>query len=152
MKVISGLDELRTLQGQEIGASDWYTVDQNLIDAFGTLTGDQHWIHMDAARCERESPWGVTIAHGALTMSLITRLVQQAVQFGGELPRTISYGFNRVRFPAPVLTGSKIRLHMTLVNVEDFPGGAQMTWNIQIEVEDSPKPALAAEWISRTYF
>lgn len=151
-RVISGIEELRKLQGQEIGVSDWFTVDQNLIDTFGKLTGDQHWIHMDAERCRKESPFGTTIAHGALTMSLMTQLVQQAVRYAGELPRTISYGFNRVRFPAPVLSGSRIRLRMKLLGVEDILGGAQMAWNVLIEIENGPKPALAAEWISRTYF
>lgn len=107
---------------------------------------------MDAERCKKESPFGTTIAHGALTMSLMTQLVQQAVRFAGELPRTINYGFNRVRFPAPVLSGSRIRLHMELLGVEDILGGAQMAWNVLIEIENGSKPALAAEWISRTYF
>jgi acyl dehydratase len=140
------------LKGQEIGCSDWFTVDQDLINAFGKLTGDEHWIHMDAERCKRESPFGRTIAHGALTMSLMTRLLQQTVQLSGELPRTISYGFNRVRFPAPVRNGARIRLRLHLIEVERILGGAQMSWNVLIEVEDSSKPALAAEWISRTYF
>ncbi len=152
MKVISGLDELRKLQGEEIGCSEWFTVNQELIDAFGKLTGDEHWIHMDAERCQRESPFGRTIAHGALTMALLTKLVQQTVQFSGELPRTINYGFNRVRFPAPVLNGARIRVRLKLVKVERILGGAQMEWTVNVEVENSSKPALAAEWISRTYF
>ena len=152
MRTIGSLDELRQLIGQEIGLSDWYTVDQELIDTFGRLTGDEHWIHMDPVRAKKDAPFGGTIAHGALTMALMTKLLQQAVEFSGKLPRTMSYGFNRVRFPAPVPSGSRIRLRVSLIAIERILGGAQMTWDIKIETENSKKPSLAAEWISRTYF
>jgi acyl dehydratase len=152
VRTIGSLEELQHLKGQEIGVSDWLTVDQELITSFGKLTGDEHWIHMDAERCRRESPFGGTIAHGALTLSLMTQLLQKVVQFSGQLPRTMSYGFNRVRFPAPVPSGSRVRLRVSLTAIEEFAGGVQMTWNIGIETENSTKPSLVADWISRTYF
>ncbi len=104
-RVIEGLVELKSLVGQQVGLGDWFVVDQPLIDAFAEVTKDRQWIHLDAARAKAESPYGTTIAHGFLTLSLLSHLHSQAVQVHGDFTRAINYGFNRVRFPAPVLAG-----------------------------------------------
>ena len=150
-RVVEGLAELRGLVGQEVGCSDWLTVTQARIDAFAEATGDRQWIHVDAERARRELPQGTTIAHGFLTLSLLSHLHAQSVQVRGEFHRAINYGLNRVRFPAPVPAGARIRSHSTLRVVEEFPGGVQLTWALTVEVEDQAKPALVAEWLVRLY-
>jgi acyl dehydratase len=147
---IDDLAELSSLIGQEVGISDWLAVGQALIAAFAEVTGDRQWIHLDAERCRGESPYGTTIAHGFLTLSLLSQLHAQAVQVGG-FRRAINYGLNRVRFPAPVPAGARIRTHSTLQALEQIEGGVQLTWMITIEVEGQPRPALVAEWLIRHY-
>jgi acyl dehydratase len=144
------IDELRPLVGQEIAASDWRVLSQDLIDAFAATTGDRQWIHVDADRARRESPYGATIAHGFLTLSLLSRLYAEAIQIGG-VQRLINYGLNRVRFPAPVRSGSRMRARLALQAFEDLPGGTQLTWLVTVEVDGEPKPALVAEWLLRYY-
>jgi acyl dehydratase len=150
-RVIKGLNELRGLVGQEIGASDWLEVSQAMIDAFAELTGDRQWIHIDAERARRESPYGSTIAHGFLTLSHVSQLHKQVVQIQGDHTRAINYGFNRVRFPTAVPAGARIRVRSTLDSVEEISGGAQLTWGVVVEIEGQPKPAVVAEWIVRLY-
>ena len=150
-RVIAGVDELKGLVGQEIGVSDWFVVSQTLIDAFAQLTEDWQWIHCDPERAAKESPQARTIAHGFLTMALLSHLKAQAVHIAGDFKMSLNYGFNRVRFPAPVPAGARIRLHSTLQAVEDVPGGIQVTWNVTVEIEGQAKPALAAEWLGRLY-
>lgn len=149
-RVIAGADELKALVGQEVGVSDWFLVSQPLIDRFAEVTQDWQWIHCDAERAKAESPTGQTIAHGFLTMSLLSHLKAQAVKLDG-FKMSINYGFNRVRFPAPVPAGSRIRLHSTLQSADEVAGGIQVAWAITIEIEGQPKPALAAEWLGRLY-
>ena len=108
-RTIHGVEELRTLVGQELGTSDWCTVEQSQIDAFAQVTGDHQWIHIDVARAQRESPFGTTIAHGFLTLSLTTRLHNEAVKVEGDARMGINYGLNRVRFVSPVRSGAKVR-------------------------------------------
>jgi acyl dehydratase len=175
LRTIQGVEELRTLVGQELATSDWLEVKQEMIDAFAEVTGDHQWIHVDPDRAKRESPFGATIAHGFLTLSLITRLHNQAVRVEGDKKMGINYGLNRVRFVNPVRAGSRIRSHSAVKAVEDFPNGApqpkfghgvqnsgdkpttdfphgvQVTWLITVELENSEKPALAAEWVTRIY-
>jgi acyl dehydratase len=150
-RIIENLAELRELVGQEVGVGDWFVVSQSLIDAFADLTHDRQWIHLDVERAKTESPYGTTIAHGFLTLALLTHLHSQAVQVRGDFQRRINYGLNRVRFPAPVRTGSRIRAHSTLEAVEDIPQGVQLTWTVTVETEGETKPALVAEWIGRLY-
>jgi acyl dehydratase len=150
-RVLEGIAELRNLIGQEIGISDWFTITQAQIDAFAEVTGDRQWIHIDTARAPTDSPFGATIAHGFLTLSLLSRLHAQTVQVRGDFKMVINYGLNRVRFPAPVPAGSRIRAHSVLQSVEDVPGGVQIVWLITIEVEHQSKPALVAEWLVRLY-
>ena len=145
------IDQLKTSIGAEAGVSDWLTVDQSTIDAFAAATGDRQWIHIDVERAKRESPYGTTIAHGFLTLSLMSRLSADAVKIAGDFKMGINYGLNRVRFTGPVPANSRIRSHMTLQAFEEFSGGYQITWAVTMEVEGNPKPALVAEWLVRLY-
>ena len=151
MPITLSLAQLRSLVGQEAGSSGWLTVDQLMIDAFANTTGDQQWIHTDPERARTESRYGRTIAHGFLTLSLLSRLSREAVEVEGEFGMRINYGFNRVRFPAPVPVGSRVRARLKVQSVEDFEGGHQITWLATVDVEGSEKPALVAEWIIRLY-
>jgi acyl dehydratase len=151
LRIIESLAELRDLVGQEVGISDWFLVSQPLIDAFAEVTRDRQWIHLDIERAKTESPYGTTIAHGFLTLALLTHLHSQAVEVRGDFQRSINYGLNRARFPSPVRAGSRIRARSTLAAVEDVPHGVQLTWAITVESEGESKPALVAEWIARVY-
>jgi len=148
---IASIEELRDLVGKEIGASEWFVVSQELVNRFAELTHDLQWIHTDPARAERESPYGTTIAHGFLTLSLLSHMQRQAVQIRGDFSRAINYGFNRVRFPAAVPVGSRIRVHSTLATVDEIEGGYQVAWDLVVEIEGQPKPAAAAQWLVRLY-
>ena len=149
--VIDGLDELRRSVGQEVAIGEWLEVSQALIDDFATLTGDRQWIHVDPQRAAAESPYGKTIAHGLLTLSLISQLHAQAVQIRGNYSRAINYGFNRVRFPAAVKAGSRIRIHSTLGAIDELEEGLQLMWDIIFEIEGQTKPALVTQWLVRLY-
>jgi len=151
LRTIEGVDELRALLGQEVGVSDWIEVTQEMINGFADVTRDRQWIHLDVERAKRESPFGVTIAHGFLTLSLLSALHGQSVQVAADQRMAINYGMNRVRFPSPVRSGARIRSHSAVQKVEDFDGGVQVTWLITVEIEGSEKPALVAEWIGRLY-
>jgi acyl dehydratase len=146
------VEELRRLTGQEIGASEWMRIEQPMIDAFAGATGDRQWIHVDTGRAQRESRYGRTIAHGFLTLSLLSRLSNEAVEVRGAFGMRINYGLNRVRFPAPVPEGSRIRARLALGELQDIPGGHQIVWLATVDVEGSEKPALVAEWVIRLYF
>src|SRR5689334_25325209 len=130
--------------GKEIGVSDWFTVDQAIIDKFAEATGDHQWIHVDVERARQEMPGGKTIAHGYLTLSLLPRLGETIYQIR-KTSRTINYGANKVRFTAPVPSGSRVRLHYLLKSVEDIKGGVRLTFESTVELEGSDKPALVAE-------
>ena len=149
-RIINGSSELKGLVGQHVGSSEWLVVDQGLIDSFAQVTKDRQWIHIDAERAKLESPYGTTIAHGFLTLSLMSHLQSHVVQVKGEFTRAINYGFNKVRFPAPVRAGSG-RLHTKLKSLEEIEGGVQATWEMTVEVDGGDKPAVAAEWLARFY-
>jgi len=151
-RIVERIEDLRSLAGQEIGVSDWVTVTQETINRFADVTGDHQWIHIDAARAGMESPYGTTIAHGFLTLSLLSDLSRQAVEIQGDFSRRINYGLNKVRFPAGVPAGGRIRGRFKLKTVEDVDGGVQIVWDCTVELEGSVKPALAAEWLTRLYF
>jgi acyl dehydratase len=144
------LDELRGLVGQEIGLSDWLTVTQERIDLFADATGDHQWIHQDVERARRESPYQTTIAHGFLTLSLLTELVGSAIRIDGTR-MALNYGLNRVRFPAPVPANAQIRARISLQSMEDIPGGVQTVFAVVVEVQDTEKPCCVAEWVTRRY-
>ncbi|MEO7651752.1 MAG: MaoC family dehydratase [Bryobacteraceae bacterium] len=151
MRVIEGIEELKSLKGQPLGASGWFTVEQPLVDAFADATKDRQWIHVDPERAAKESPYGATIAHGFLTLSLLSHLISQAFRVQGNFRNTINYGLNRVRFTGPVIVGSRIRGHFTLQDCEDHPWGVQSTYAAAVEREGELKPVLVAEWITRIY-
>ena len=122
-----------------------------MIDEFADLTGDRQWIHIDPDRARRESPFKTTIAHGFLTVALLSRMIHDAAHIDDPSKHRINYGFNRLRFPAPVPAGSRIRAHVTPNSVRDVEGGLEVAWGITVEIENQPKPALAAEWLIRIY-
>jgi acyl dehydratase len=150
-RVIDGVVELQGLVGQEVGVSDWFTLTQERINAFAEVTEDRQWIHCDADRARAESPYGTTIGHGYLTLSLLSHLLSQAVRVRGPFSRIINYGLNRVRFPAAVPAGGRIRARCTLQAAEEVPGGLQIAWMVTMECEGQPKPVMVAESLSRFY-
>ena len=151
-RVVHGVEELKTLVGQEAGISDWHTVTHEQIDRFAEVTGDDQWIHVDVDRARRESPYGTTIAHGFLTVSMLSALVKEAVDVRGDYKMRINYGFNRLRFTGSVPAGGRIRARFTLNSVKDVEGGVEIAWGVAVEVEGREKPALVAEWLGRTYY
>src|SRR5438067_235604 len=136
--------------GAEIAVGDWLEVTQERIARFAEATDDRQWIHLDATRAAAESPYGGTIAHGLLTLSLIVPFVERAVVIDG-VRMTVNYGFNRVRFPSAVPSGSRLRARVAVGAVEPVSGGVQVTWHVTIEREGGDKPACVAEWIARLY-
>src|SRR5919109_3019787 len=149
MKTITGLDELKASEGEVLGTSDWHEVTQDAIDAFADVTGDHQWIHVDPDRA-RDTPFGGTIAHGYYTLSLAPMLTAQAMSLEG-FAFAINYGLNKVRFPAPVPVGSRVRATVRLASLEDIPGGAQITLELTFEVEGGEKPVCVAETVARVY-
>ncbi len=150
MRVIASLAQLKELIGQEVAVSDWTEVTQERVNQFAQATGDLQWIHLDVERSKKESPYGGTIAHGFLTLSLLPMLMAGAISMP-DVKMGVNYGLNKVRFPAPVPVGSNLRARMTLVAVEDIPGGAQVTWLVTIEREGGDKPVCVAESVSRRF-
>src|SRR5215212_5373108 len=145
-RVIEGIEELKTLAGQEIGASDWFEITQPRINDFADATEDHQWIHIDVERAKTNTPFGSTIAHGFLTLSLLPHLAEQASAVRGNFKMGINYGLNRLRFVSPVAAGSRVRAQFTLQSVEDVAGGYQVAWAVTVEMEGGAKPALVAEW------
>jgi len=151
MRIIETIEEIRSLIGQEVAVGDWFTVEQARIDAFADATGDHQWIHQDVERAKTESPFGCTMAHGFLTLSLLSTLSHDCFEIRGDFKMRINYGLNRVRFPAPVLAGARIRPRFTLQSLEEFEEGYQVVWVVNVEVEGGRKPVLYAEWVVRLY-
>lgn len=138
--------DMKAYVGKTVGTSEWVLVDQPMINAFADATGDHQWIHVDVERAKREMPGGKTIAHGYLTLSLLPRLGDTIYRIR-KTSRAINYGTNKVRFTSMVPSGSRVRLHQTLTNVEDVKGGVRMIFDCTIELEGSEKPALVTEAI-----
>jgi len=147
-KVVCCIEELGRLVGKEVAVTDWLTVSQERIDGFAGATEDHQWIHVDRERAARESPYGTTVAHGFLSLSLLPYLLGQAIEIQG-VRLGINYGLNRVRFTGPLPAGSRVRARFRLDAVEDIPKGVQTTWNVTLEREGEAKPVLVAEWITR---
>ncbi len=143
------LADLRERVGDIVGTSDWVTVDQRRIDLFAQATGDHQWIHVDPQRAAA-GPFGTTIAHGFLTLSLIPEFAESAFAFADQR-MGVNYGLNRVRFTAPVPVDSRLRARFRLIGYEDIAGGAQLTVEVTIEREGQPKPVCVAESLSRRY-
>ncbi|MFL9927342.1 MaoC family dehydratase [Herbaspirillum lusitanum] len=150
MRAIATLEELHALSGQEVAVSDWITITQEQVDRFADATGDHQWIHVDVERARKELPFGGTIAHGFLTLGLLPQILSQSISLG-EVRMLVNYGLNRVRFPAPLPVGNRVRGHVVLQSVEDIAGGAQLIWEISIEREGGDKPVCVAEFIVRRY-
>ena len=145
--------DVRTLRdrvGEEIAVGDWFEVSQERINQFAEATGDHQWIHVDPARAAAGSPFRTTIAHGFLTLSLLSMLIREAIQFTG-IRMAINYGLNKVRFVSPVPVGSRIRARLAIGSVEEIGGAVQVTWSATVERAGSDKPACVAEWLVRYY-
>ena len=147
---LKSLRDLRDKIGQEIVVSEWLEITQERINHFADATDDQQWIHVDVERARRESPFQTTIAHGFLTVSMLSRLLNSSIKFG-TAKMGLNYGFNRLRFTGPVPAGSRVRGRFTLKALEEIEGGVQTTWAVVVEREGSDRPCLVAEWLTRRY-
>jgi len=142
--------ELAGYKGKEVVVSDWLTVTQKMIDDFAQATNDHQWIHIDPERSQRESPFKATVAHGFLTLSLLSHFLNESIDLGVSR-MGVNYGLNRVRFTAPVRVDSRLRARLVLDDLQQIDGGVQMVWGVTIECEGSEKPVLVAEWLTRRY-
>ncbi|MFZ9506066.1 MAG: MaoC family dehydratase [Burkholderiaceae bacterium] len=150
MRIISRLGDLKSMVGEELAVSNWFVVDQPRINQFADATGDHQWIHVDPDRAA-SGPFGATIAHGFLTLSMLPLFIQDALRFD-DVRMSVNYGLNRVRFTSPVPVGSELRARFRLVGIEDVAGqGMQVTMEATIERKGSDKPVCVAETISRRY-
>ena len=148
---IASIESLYGSVGRELATSDWLAITQERISAFAEATSDRQWIHLDRERAEKESPYGTTIAHGFLTLSLLSSLMQDAMQFEQGGRRAINYGLNRVRFPSAVRAGSRIRGRFALAAFKDLGEAVELVLSVTVECEGSDKPACIAEWVVRHY-
>ena len=144
------LGQLRTRVGHELGVSDWLDVPQSRIDTFADATDDHQWIHVDVARAKAETPMRTTIAHGFLTLSLVSALLRNVINVSG-VRMAINYGLNKVRFVSPVPSGVRIRARVVLASCSDVTDAVQATWNVTIEREGGDRPVVVAEWLVRYY-
>jgi acyl dehydratase len=151
VREITSVEELRSLTGLEVAVSDWFEVTQERINLFADATGDHQWIHVDVERAKAESPYGATIAHGFLTLSLLPQLMSETVKIKLPIVMGVNYGLNKVRFPSAVLAGSKIRTRAVLKSLDEVEGGQQLVWNITVERDGGDKPCCVAEWLVRYY-
>jgi len=149
--IIEGIPAFRDKLGQEVAVSDWFEITQARINDFAQAAGDFQWIHVDIERAKKESVYGTTIAHGFLTLSLLSYFLGESVEMRGAR-MGVNYGLNRVRFTGPVPSGSRLRARFVLAAVEDIKGGVQLAWNVSVEREGGDKPVLVAEWLTRRYF
>jgi acyl dehydratase len=149
MVTITGLEELHTRVGEELGVSDWHEVTQESVNAFAEVTGDDQWIHIDPERA-KETPFGGTIAHGYYTLSLAPMFSYRMFNLEG-IAFGVNYGLNKLRFPAPMPVGERVRMRMKLAQVDEIPGGAQITMELTFEREGGDKPVCVAESLSRVY-
>ena len=144
------IDDLASWVGREVATSDWLEITQDRIDKFADAAGDHQWIHVDRERAARESGFGRTIAHGFLTLSVLSLLRGDSIEVTGQR-MGINYGLNRLRFTSPVPSGSRVRACFVLAALDPIEGGVQSTWTVSVEREGSDKPALACEWLTRHY-
>lgn len=144
------ITQLNSRVGEEIGVSPWFEIDQDRIDQFARAIVDPQWIHVDPERARRESPYGGTIAHGFLTLSLLSHLLETTADVS-RMKMGVNYGLNRVRFTDTVPTGSRLRGRFVLDKLDPIKGGTQLTWNVTVEREGSGKPVCVAEWVTRQY-
>jgi acyl dehydratase len=149
--VFETLQSLKEFAGREIATTDWLLVTQNRIQQFADATEDHQWIHLDSERAQRESPYGSTIAHGFLTLSLLSYFVRQAIQISSGVRLAVNYGLNRVRFPSPVRSGTSIRARISLQSFHELPDSVEVVFGVSIEGQDAAKPCCVAEWVMRYY-
>ena len=149
--VVETLQSLRDLVGCEITGTEWFPVTQDRIQQFAEATEDRQWIHVDRERAERESPYGTTIAHGFLTLSLLSRFMKQAIEVRSGIRMSVNYGLNRVRFPSPLRADSNVRIHFTLRSVKEVPDALEAIFDARVETQGSDKPCCVAEWVVRYY-
>jgi acyl dehydratase len=149
--VIKNPQALKEFGSGEIGVTEWFPVTQERIEQFAEATEDRQWIHLDRARARKESPYGDTIAHGFLTLSLLSHLMKEAIQVQGGVRLAVNYGLNRVRFPAAVRADSRIRARIGLLELKELSDAVEATYSVNIENEGSAKPVCVAEWIVRYY-
>jgi acyl dehydratase len=142
---------LKEFVGKEIGATEWLCLTQERIDQFALATEDRQWIHVDRVRASQESPYGGTIAHGFLTLSLLSRFVHEVMRIGSGVRLAVNYGLNRVRFPAAVPAESRIRGRVGLLACKETAGSVEATYSVAVEIEGAEKPGCVAEWIVRYY-
>jgi len=149
--IVETPNSLKHFVGREIATTDWFSVTQGRIQQFAEATDDRQWIHLDRERAQRESAYGTTIAHGFLTLSLLSHFVKQAIEIQGGVRMTVNYGLNRVRFPSPVPADSRIRARFTLHSVKDLPDAVEAVFFVLLEDEGVEKPCCIADWIIRYY-
>jgi acyl dehydratase len=149
--VVENPHSLGRFVGREIGTTEWFLLTQDRIQQFAETTEDRQWIHIDRERAQRDSPYGTTIAHGFFSLSLMSHFLQKAIQIGSGVRMSVNYGLNRVRFPSPVLAGSRIRARFTLQALKDVAEAVEATFSVVIEGENSDKPCCVAEWVIRYY-
>jgi acyl dehydratase len=149
--IIENLSALKNFVGKEIAITGWFRVTQERIQQFAEATEDHQWIHVDPERARKESPYGTTIAHGFLTLSLMSHLMKQAVEIRAGVRLAVNYGLNRVRFPAPVRAGANIRARFVLLALNEQSNALEAVYSVSIESEGAEKPSCVAEWIVRYY-
>lgn len=149
--ILESPQSLRDLVGHEIPPTEWFELTQERIKNFAEVTGDAQWIHLDNERAERESPYGTSIAHGFLTLSLLSYFIKQTIEIRTGLRMTVNYGLNRVRFPSPVPAGAKIRARFALLSLLEVRDALEATFSVAIEKENSAKPCCVVEWLVRYY-
>ncbi len=147
--VVTGIEGLRACLGADLGVSDWLTIEQSVVNLFAKVTRDEQWIHVDPTRA-KNGPYGATIAHGFLTLSLSCRMLRHIVVVEG-FDTVINYGLNKVRFPAPLLIGSRVRMHARVIGVRDVAGGVEVIYHVEYETEGHPKPPCVADLVFRYY-
>ena len=150
MRVFTGADELRAAAGEQLGVSDWMTIEQQRVNAFADATEDHQWIHIDPQRAAA-GPFGSTIAHGFLTLSLLPHLIDQNYRVESAT-MVINYGLNKVRFPTPVPVGSSVRAEVVLVEATEVTGGLQLVVRATLQIDGNAKPGCVADWVTRVYF
>jgi len=150
--VIEAPQALSNFVGREIAVTEWFTVTREMIRQFAEVTDDRQWIHIDQDRAQRESPFGTTIAHGFLTLSLLSRFLREAIQVQGGVRMRVNYGLNRVRFPSPVRAESQIRARVGVQSTKQLPDAIQATYSVELECRGAEKPCCVAECIVRYYF
>lgn len=149
--VIEVPQSLSNFVGREIAVTEWFAVTQEMIRQFAEVTDDRQWIHVDRDRAQKESPYGTTIAHGFLTLSLLSHFLREAIEVRGGVRMRVNYGLNRVRFPAPVRSGSQIRARVSVQSTRELPDATEATYSVVLECRGAEKPCCVAECIIRYY-